>query len=141
MVCVLDGYCYTALTSLTYITSLQVSSNISTPFNPYRHFRIPDHLNRSRFPINISGAKCRTMPGKPPGPELWNPPASTSTNYRPSNPTVVVKQAIPVHQQYHAQCIGPSHIVAHPADIEASYFQSCLTPDHSSMNEEWDNSK
>lgn len=79
------------------------------------------------------------MPGMPPGPELWNPP--TYTVYRTSRPAVAVKQAVPIHQQDHVQSMDTCHTTTRPADIEASYFQSCLTPDHTFVNDKWPNCK
>ena len=136
-----ESHCYTAPKSLTNIKSLQVSSSSSTPFNTYRQYRIPNHLNRSRFPIHTPGVKGRTMPAMPPDPELWNPPASIYTGYRPSKPLHAVEQAMPVHPQRHVQSMDTCHAATRSADIEASYFQPCLTSDHTFVSEKWDNCK
>lgn len=81
------------------------------------------------------------MPKMPPGPELWNPPASTTTDYRPLKPAITWKQAAPVHQQYHVQSVDTCHAAISSADIEASCFQSCLTSRHTFINDKWDNCK
>lgn len=73
----------------------------------------------------------------PPGPELWNLPASTYTVYRTSKPAAAVKQYIPDHRQLLVQRMDTCHAATRSADIEASYFQSCLTHDHILPNDEW----
>ena len=81
------------------------------------------------------------MPEMPPGPELWNPQASICTDNRPVRPDFAVYQAMPVHQQLHEQSMGTCHPATRSADIEASYFPSCLTSDPTFVDDKWDNCK
>lgn len=135
-------YVYSQLCSirprLRRIISLQLSTSIAMPFNPYRSYRVPDHLNRSRYPV--------TMPQPPPNRAIpmraasfngWQNQSSGKAPYQP-NYSIPVNLQVNFNRSQNGE--GPSNMMPTPksADLGMTYLMANQTPE---TQEPWDGGK
>ena len=122
---------------LMITTSLQLSTSICMPFNPYRPHRFPDPISRSRFPVNASIPNIRTMPASTLPPKAWRAPLARNDVYHPPHAPLASVFSDP---DRHQRSVASSQAIQIPVamDLEASYFQTCLTPEKQIMNDPWD---
>ena len=117
--------------------SLQLSTSIAMPFNPYRSYRVPDHLNRSRYPVTMPQQQpSRALPMRAASFDGWQsqPPIRTPYQLNYSNP---VNSQVNFNQ-FNGQV--PSSIMQTPksTDVGMSYFMANQT---SETQESWDGGK
>ena len=108
--------------------SLQLSTSINMPFNPYRPRRFPDPMNRSRFPVNPSSQYMPTMPVNA-VPQRQYTPVTRQTGYQlPFTQAPASRNTFVQKQQYRATSQQPEF------KLDTSYYQQCITPEEQSTN-------
>ena len=116
------------------------------PFNPYRPHRFPDPISRSRFPVNTPLPNTRMMPSSTMPPKAWGVPVNRNMAYQPQNtPVSTSRQGYIHHQQqepYEHQLYRDTTLKARAltrsTQIEAPYYQPCITPERQVTNDLWD---
>ena len=116
--------------------SLQLSTSISMPFNPYRQYRVPDHLNRSRFPVNMPQQQHRMMPARAVSYDGWSTRAPARVPPQPSYVTTVNSHT--VYPQSHGTPISSSPFTPQSTEIGGSYFSAVQTPNIQESSDLWD---
>ena len=122
---------------LTIIISLQLSTSICMPFNPYRPHRFPDPVSRSRFPVNAPLSNMRMMPANTLPPKAWRAPVAQNATYQLPYKPVCNPQSGFAPKQYNAANTQSSNAPM-PIGLEATYSQACLTPEKQILNDPWD---
>ncbi|KAL8729730.1 MAG: hypothetical protein Q9166_004558 [cf. Caloplaca sp. 2 TL-2023] len=117
-------------------TSLQLSTSICIPpFNPYRQYRIPDHLNRPRGPTQMAQKQARMQPTRA---YSYDTSASAMTYkpvYHPSHPSMTS----PAENVY---TTPPLTTVCTPDSFNmgSNYLQSCVSPEAAGPADMWGSS-
>lgn len=119
--------------SLTTAISLQLSTSINMPFNPYRPHRYPDSVNRSRFPVNGPQPGMRTMSSTPLPSNTWATPIIQNVYQNAFTPMPTPQSAF-VQQKPRVPAIHTGKL-ANSVELEPSYFQPCFTPDESNQDQ------
>lgn len=145
----------------TQYKSLQLSTSIAMPFNPYRSNRVPDHLNRSRYPVTMPQQQpTRALPMRAASFDGWHNQPPVRTSYQPNcstaanpqmnsqlnsqmnpqmNPQMNQQMNPPVnYNQFNGQFSGGILYTPRSADLGVSYFTPNQTPE---MQEPWDGGK
>lgn len=135
MVCIFSAVLHSP--RLRGIISLQLSTSMAMPFNPYRPYRVPNHLNRSRYPVTIPQQQPdRAVPMRAASFDGWQNQPPIRTPYQPNYSTPVNSQVN--FNQYNSQV--PSSLMPTPksADLGMSYFVASQTPETQDC---WDGGK
>ena len=122
---------------LRRIISLQLSTSFAMPFNPYRSYRVPDHLNRSRYPVNMPQQQPnRALPMRPASFDGWQHQPPVGTPYQPNYSTTVNSQ---LNFNQHNGPV-PSNVMYTPksTDLAVSCFGVNQTPETPEL---WDGGK
>lgn len=133
-----DGQCYVPLllTSaglLTCTISLQLSTSIRMP-NPYRQYRMPDHLNRSRFPVNMIRQQPKEVSTTTISDDSWMAGAPTKPMLQISG-LPLAKPQIAYTQRQSLLSLSPK---CTETELQASYIPTCPTPENVNPNDLWD---
>lgn len=109
------------------------------PFNPYRPFRVPDHLNRSRFPVNMPHQQYRPAPTRTTSFDGWHARAPARPQFVAPNYTPSMNSRVP----YNPHQGTPSSTAYTPksTDLGQSYFSPGVTPDIQEETDLWDEGK
>ena len=119
---------------LTVAISLQLSTSINMPFNPYRPHRYPDSVNRSRFPVNAPQPGMRTMSSNPLPSNTWTTPIIQNVVYQNGYNPMPTPQSAFIPQKPRVPAIQTGKL-ARSVELESSYFQHCFTPDEN--HDQW----
>lgn len=122
-----------ALVLMIVAPSLQLSTSINMPFNPYRPHRYPDSINRSRFPVSVPQPGMRTMSSNPLPSNPWTTPIIQNVVYQ--NGYTPTPQSTFIPQKPHVPAIHTGKL-ARSVELESSYFRPCFTPDESN-HDQW----
>lgn len=136
MVCIVPAV---LLTRLTSSISLQLSTSIAMPFNPYRSYRVPDHLNRSRYPVTMPHQQNRGLPVRAASFDGWQNQPPNRTPYQPSYATTVNSQV--TYNQFNGHVASSSIYAPKSTDLSGSYFAANQTPDMQEPSGFWDGGK
>ncbi|KAL8719526.1 MAG: hypothetical protein Q9225_003469 [Loekoesia sp. 1 TL-2023] len=101
------------------------------PFNPYRQFRLPDHLNRSRAPMQMPPKQARPQPAR-----AISYDASSNMTYKPVyNPNRAPMSATTEDVYINS----PLTTICTPDSFNrgSSYFRSCQSPETADPNDMW----
>ena len=106
------------------------------PFNPHRQYRVPDHLNRSRFPVNMLQQQSKTASTTPTPNEPWTTVAPTKPVLH-TGPLPAAKLQDTYTPRQNLPSLSPENTPESTA-METSYFSTCLTPENTNPNDLWD---
>lgn len=122
---------------LRRIISLQLSTSLAMPFNPYRQNRVPDHLNRSRYPVTMPQQHPnRAGPMRATSFDGWHNQHPIRTPYQPNYPAPMYSQVN--FNQYNSQVSSSIMQTPKSTDPGMSYFVASQTPE---PQESWDDGK
>jgi hypothetical protein len=127
------------ITRLTCSVSLQLSTSIAMPFNPYRSYRVPDHLNRSRYPVIMPHQQNRAPPARAASFDGWPNQPPGRTPYQPNYATTVNSQV--TYNQFNGHVASSSIYTPKSTDLSGSYFAANQTADVQDPNGFWDGGK
>lgn len=109
------------------------------PFNPYRPYRVPDHLNRSRFPVNMPHQQYRPAPTRTTSFDGWHGRAPPRPQFVAPNYTPAMNSHIPYNQ--HQGTPSSTAYTPKSTDPGQSYFSPGVTPDIQEATDLWDEGK
>ena len=139
MVCFPPHPSIRALTlGLTLDISLQLSTSICPPFNPYQPFRRPDHFSRPRYPVILPQHPKRPTPPRATSYDEWQ------TQRRPEPSYPANQQVSNSHATCFQHCGTPSGAAGYtPAstDLDSAFLSYCSTPIDADVNNLWDESQ
>lgn len=118
--------------SSTDSASLQLSTSICMPFNPYRQSRIPDHMSRSRLPTQMPPNQARVQPAR----AISYDTMASSTTYKPVYHPTRASMAASTENVYAS---SPFVTTCTPItfDMESTYLGSCQSPETADPANMW----
>ena len=105
------------------LASLQLSTSISMPFSPYRQYRMSDHLNRARVPVQVPAKQSRMQPVRA---HSYDAVAS-STTYRPVYHPTHASMAASRENVYTSSPLATTY-TPDSFNLDPTYLGSCQTP-------------
>ncbi|KAL8639464.1 MAG: hypothetical protein Q9228_003506 [Teloschistes exilis] len=118
--------------SSTDSASLQLSTSICMPFNPYRQYRIPDHLSRPRIPAQIPRKQARAQPVRATSYDAVNSPMAYKPAYYPTRAAMGSKME-------NVYATSPLVTTSTPDSFNmgSAYLASCQTPETAGSFDMW----
>lgn len=106
------------------------------PFNPYRQYRLPDHLSRSRIPLPMPPRQARMQPAR----AIPYEASTSSMSYKPVYNSTRASLAATTEDLY---AVSPLTAVCTPDSyhMASSYFQSCRSPETADPADMWGSSE
>ncbi|KAL9600548.1 MAG: hypothetical protein Q9219_003094 [cf. Caloplaca sp. 3 TL-2023] len=112
--------------------SLQLSTSICMPFNPYRQFRHPDHLNRPRAPMQMPLKQARPQPAR----AISYDASFANVTYKPffnstRAPVSATTEDVYISSPLTTTCTPDSF------NVGTSYFRSSQSPETADSADMW----
>jgi len=109
------------------------------PFNPYRQYRVPDHLNRSRFPASMIQQQPKKVPATTMSNDSWMAGAPTKSTLQTSGLPLTNTQT--AYIQHQSMISLGRECTPRSTELQVSYTPTCLTPENVNPNDLWDEGK
>ncbi|KAL8938047.1 MAG: hypothetical protein Q9216_004099 [Gyalolechia sp. 2 TL-2023] len=102
------------------------------PFNPYRQFRVPDHLNRSRAPMQMPTKQARPQPARAISYDASVSSMAYRPVYTPTGPCMSTTEDVYINSPLTSVCTPDSF------NVGSSSFRHYQSPEMADPTDLWD---